>query len=310
MRGAFADHAGRMDTHMQHRPMEAEPRTGTVQAAHPLPVPGGALTLSRLAGRSTAALALVAVALLAGCAGSKGPAALEVNRSVQAVSQSSRISTVIIHYTAANTPRSLDILSTRNVSSHYLITDESPPQVYQLVDENRRAWHAGESEWYGQSGLNASSIGVEIVNQGPQGDGWQAYSEAQIQTLTLLLKDIVARHQIHARNIVGHSDIAPQRKQDPGPAFPWKRLAEEGLGRWHDEALAARLQSRYAAQGLPPMREIQEKLRRAGYSVPDSGVLDAPTRKVLRAFQMHYRPARHDGEADAETLAILDALPR
>lgn len=278
--------------------METKPGAGPGQAAHAISV-SGALTL-----------ALSAVALLAGCAGAPGPAPLKIDRSVQAVSQNSRVSRVVLHYTAANTARSLDILSTRNVSSHYLITDESPPQVFQLVDESRRAWHAGESEWYGQSGLNASSIGVEIVNQGPQGEGWQPYSDAQIQTLTLLLKDVVARHQVHARNIVAHSDIAPQRKQDPGPAFPWKRLADAGLGRWYDEALASRLHARYETEGLPPIRDIQEKLRRAGYETPDSGVLDTPTRKVLRAFQMHYRPALHDGEADAETLAILDALPR
>lgn len=215
----------------------------------------------------------------------------------------------MLHYTVANTPRSLDILSKRNVSSHYLITDEEPPRIYQLVDESRRAWHAGQSEWYGRSDLNASSIGVEIVNKGPVDGGWQPYTENQISALITLLQDIVARHQIHARNVVGHSDIAPQRKQDPGPAFPWKRLADAGLGRWYDEAKAARLADQYRAKGLPPAAAIQEKLRHAGYAAPHSGTLDAETRRVLRAFQMHFRPARHDGEPDAETLAILDALP-
>lgn len=216
---------------------------------------------------------------------------------------------LVIHYTAANAGRSLEILSRRNVSSHYLITDDEPPRVYQLVDENRRAWHAGQGEWYGNNNLNAASIGVEVVNLGPVGDSWQPYSEKQIETLILLLKDIVARHQIHAHNVVGHSDIAPQRKQDPGPSFPWKRLAQAGLGRWYDEARAARLRKAYAQQGLPPARIIQEKLRQAGYAAPGTGEIDPATRKVLRAFQMHYRPARHDGEPDAETLAILDALP-
>lgn len=216
---------------------------------------------------------------------------------------------MVIHYTVADTAKSLEILSRRNVSSHYLITDDEPPAVYQLVDESRRAWHAGESEWYGRSDLNAASIGVEIVNSGPVDGGWQPYSEAQIQTLSLLLKDVVTRHQIHARNVVGHSDVAPQRKQDPGPAFPWKRLAHAGLGRWYDEAKAAGLAAQYGRHGLPPVGVIQEKLRRAGYAVPDTGMLDTATRRVLRAFQMHYRPALHDGEPDAETLAILDALP-
>lgn len=249
-----------------------------------------------------------ALALLAGCA-APGPGGLEIDRSIQAVSHSSRVSFVVIHYTVSNTPQALEILSKRNVSSHYLITDETPPRIYQLVDESRRAWHAGESEWYGRSDLNAASIGVEIVNPGPVDGGWQAYSPDQIEVLATLLHDIVSRHQILPRNVVGHSDIAPQRKQDPGPAFPWKPLADAGLGRWYDETKAARLAETYRRKGLPPMDVIQEKLRRAGYSVPATGTLDKATRRVIRAVQMHYRPARHDGEPDAETLAILDALP-
>lgn len=252
---------------------------------------------------------MVLGAILAGCTAPGGPARLEIDRSIQAVSQSSRVSFVVLHYTVADTPRSLEILSRQNVSSHYLITDETPPRVYQLVDESRRAWHAGQSEWYGRSDLNAASIGVEIVNPGPVEGGWAPYSDAQIETLILLLRDVISRHQIHGRNVVAHSDIAPQRKQDPGPAFPWKRLAETGIGRWYDESKVAGLKADYQRKGLPPVAVIQEKLRRAGYATPQSGVLDEATRRVLRAFQMHYRPARHDGEPDAETLAILDALP-
>jgi len=262
----------------------------------------------RLRRRCVGTLALTAAALLAGCA-APGPARLSIDRSIQAVSQSSRVSVVVLHYTVANTPRSLEILSRRNVSSHYLITDETPPRVYQLVDESRRAWHAGESAWYGRSDLNAASIGIEIVNGGPGDTGWQPYSNAQIDTLILLLKDIAARHQIHARNIVGHSDIAPQRKQDPGPAFPWKRLADAGLARWYDETEAARLTTQYRHTSLPSARIIQEKLQRAGYPVPLNGELDQATRRVISAFQMRYRPALHNGTPDAETLAILDTLP-
>ena len=258
--------------------------------------------------KAAAACAVAAAVLLGGCAGT-APGTLDIDRSIQAVSHSSRVSFVVLHYTVADTPRSLEILSKRNVSSHYLITDETPPRVYQLVDESRRAWHAGESEWYGRSDLNSASIGIEIVNGGPDGATWQPYSTAQIDTLIALLKDIVARHQIHARNVVGHSDVAPQRKQDPGPAFPWKRLAEAGLGRWYDEARAAQLAGQYRRKGLPPMNVIQDKLRRAGYPVSATGTLDTATRRVISAFQMHYRPTRHDGRPDAETLAILDALP-
>lgn len=254
------------------------------------------------------AAALLLVGVLAGCA-TPGPPALKIDRSIQAVSQSSRVSFVVLHYTVADTPRSLEILSKQNVSSHYLITDEAPPRIYQLVDENRRAWHAGESQWYGRSDLNAASIGVEIVNPGPKDGGWQPYSEAQITTVIALLRDIVDRHQIHARNVVGHSDIAPQRKQDPGPAFPWKRLTDAGIGRWYHEQKAARQEEHYRRNGLPSAAAIQDKLRKAGYAAPATGTLDAETRRVIRAFQMHYRPSRYDGEPDAETLAILDALP-
>lgn len=265
--------------------------------------PTGLLHIARLP-----TFAVVTAILVSGCAGSQ-PYRLQIDRSIQAVSQSSRVSEVVLHYTVSDTPRALEILSKRNVSSHYLITDETPPRVYQLVDESRRAWHAGESEWYGRTSLNASSIGVEIVNQGPVEQGWEPYSEHQIETLVLLLRDIVARHQIHARNVVGHSDIAPQRKQDPGPAFPWKRLADAGIGRWYDETKAVQLTRHYQRDGLPSVSDIQKKLRRAGYAVPDTGVLDKATRRVISAFQMHFRPASYSGEPDAETIAILDALP-
>ena len=236
------------------------------------------------------------------------PETLQIDRSLQATSQSSRVSDVVIHYTVANTQRALDILSRQNVSSHYLITDEQPPRIYQLVDESRRAWHAGESTWYGRTNLNASSIGIEIVNSGPVGNGWQAYDESQIQVLMTLLRDIVTRHQILIHNVVGHSDIAPQRKQDPGPAFPWKRLAEGGLARWYDETRAAELMVHYQTKGTPPIHAIQERLRHVGYAAPASGRLDEETRKVLRAFQMRYRSTTHDGQPDIETIAILHAL--
>src|SRR5690606_5680330 len=269
---ALPDHYGRMDTHPQHRRMETTPGTRAGQTPHPLPFPR--LPLIRRGARI--GLAASALAILAACAGT-GPEGLKIDRSHQAVSQSSRAGFVVLHYTNAHTERALDILTTRNVSSHYLVTDDDPPIVYQLVDEDRQAWHAGESEWYGRTYLNASSIGIEIVNAGPRGDGWEPYPDSQIEAVIALVKDIVTRHQIQARNVVGHSDIAPGRKQDPGPAFPWKRLADAGVGRWYDEAKAQGLTERYRRTGLPPMGVIQEKLRRAGYAAPDTGTLDAAT---------------------------------
>lgn len=256
--------------------------------------------------RCLAAAALAA--LLAACAAPRQ--ALRIDHSIQAKSQDSRVSLVVLHYTVADNLTALDILSRGNVSSHYLITDAPTPHVYQLVDENRRAWHAGVGSWYGRSDLNASSIGIEIVNRGPLGDGrWAPYSHAQIATLTTLLRSIIQRHQIKPFNIVGHSDVAPQRKTDPGPAFPWAQLARAGIGRWYDADKARQYRLHLEQQGLPPIAWVQQQLRRVGYEVPDSGRLDPATRRVIAAFQMHYRPADYSGEPDAETLSILQALP-
>lgn len=246
------------------------------------------------------------LALLTAC-GTGGPGRLKIDRSVQAKSQNSRIQFIVLHYTSSGNEASLKTLSEHNVSSHYLITDEARPRLYQLVDEGRRAWHAGLSEWYGRTFINSSSIGIEIVNSGLKANGWAAYNPAQIRLLITLVEDIGRRHGIKAINIVGHSDIAPQRKIDPGPRFPWRELAAAGIGRWYDESIAAKYQAEFA-QSLPDIAWIQEALSLAGYTVPQSGVLDPATINVIAAFQMHYRPSLHDGLPDPETLAILKAL--
>ncbi len=161
--------------------------------------------------------------LLAGCA--SGP---RIDTSHSSIGHDSRVQFIVLHYTSTDLPRSLELLSGRDVSSHYLI-GESPATIYRLVDEDRRAWHAGESEWNGRTWLNATSIGIELVNQGYEqsADGrrlWYPYSQAQIDALVVLLKDIMARHGLKPGAIIGHSDIAPGRKTDPGPAFDWLRL--------------------------------------------------------------------------------------
>lgn len=253
------------------------------------------------------ALALACVLALAAC-GTTGPGGLRIDRSIQAKSQNSRVEFVVLHYTAADNPRSLLILSKGNVSSHYLLTRDLPPQIFELVDESRRAWHAGASSWYGYTGINAASIGIEIVNAGKGDQGWNPYTPEQTAALTALLHDIVQRHQIKPMNIVGHSDIAPQRKLDPGPLFPWKQLAQAGLGRWYDETLAATYADGFMRDGLPGAAWFQQELKRVGYETPSTGVLDKATRNVLAAFQMHYRPSRHDGQPDFETAGILKAL--
>lgn len=259
--------------------------------------------------RSLRRLFLACLLMLLSACGTHGPKELSIDRSIQAKSQNSRVEYLVLHYTSANNERSLKILSENNVSSHYLVTNSTPPRIYQLVDESRRAWHAGVSEWYGRSDLNSGSIGVEIVNRGREGDTWEPYPAEQILTVAALLKDIIGRHQIKPPNVIGHSDIAPQRKIDPGPLFPWRQLAQAGIGRWYKEDVAAQHRSDFLRQGLPDINWVQNNLSRLGYTVPRSGQLDRATRNVIAAFQMHYRPDRHDGEPDAETLAILKALP-
>lgn len=249
-----------------------------------------------------------ALLLILGACSTYNPNKLDIDSSVQAKSQNSRVQFLVLHYTATGNDASLKILSERNVSAHYLVTDEPRPHVYQLVDESRRAWHAGLGEWYGRTDINSSSIGVEVVNVGRQGNDWASYPKRQIHTLTLLLKDIIARHQIKPHNVVGHSDIAPQRKIDPGPLFPWEALAKQGIGRWYDANLVQQYEAQFLALGTPDIAWAQAQLRRLGYTAPLSGALDKETRNVIAAFQMHYRPALYDGYPDPQTLAILKAL--
>ncbi|WP_394559962.1 N-acetylmuramoyl-L-alanine amidase [Aquipseudomonas alcaligenes] len=248
----------------------------------------------------------LSVLLLAGCAGG----GLQIDDSLRSQGQSSRVQYIVLHYTSTDLARSLALLTRGEVSAHYLIDDGSA-KVYRLVAEDRRAWHAGDSQWQGRTWLNASTIGIELVNQGyfqgPAGRYWQPYGEAQIEALIVLLKDLVKRHQLPIDSIIGHSDIAPQRKVDPGPLFPWKRLADAGLIRWPDAGAVSREQMRFAA-ALPEVVWFQAQLHELGYEVPRTGVLDQATRNVLIAMQMKYRPARYDGEPDAETAAILQVL--
>lgn len=224
----------------------------------------------------------------------------------------SRVQFLVLHFTAEDFANSVRILTGPHVSAHYLVSDETPPRIYRLVDEDRRAWHAGDSSWAGHTMLNSSSIGIEIVNLGPvpQPDGSVAYTPfppAQIDLVVALVKDIARRHQIRPDRVLAHSDIAPQRRQDPGPLFPWQRLAAEGLVAWPDAAQVRDALPAHEAQ-LPPVAWFQAALARLGFSVPDHGQLDGPTRRVIAAFQMKYRPAKHDGEPDAETAALLDVL--
>ncbi len=252
-------------------------------------------------------LAALIIALLSGCA-TQGP---RIDTSLNAVGQSSRVKFIVIHYTVSNLPSSIKILTTQVVSSHYLLTDQAEPIIYKLVDETRQANHAGVSNWKGYTMINGNSIGIEIVNpgftEGPNGRIWYPFPPAQVDQLILLLKDIVAKHQIPPENILGHSDIAPGRKQDPGPMFPWFQLAQAGLVAWPDAARVIAARPQYDAQ-LPDAAWFQQKLATHGYAVPKTGVLDAATKSVITSFQMKYRPAIIDGNPDAETASLLDVL--
>ncbi|AXO90605.1 N-acetylmuramoyl-L-alanine amidase [Pseudomonas parafulva] len=243
--------------------------------------------------------------LLTGCS-----SGLRIDRSHPSANQDSRIQFVVLHYTNASLERSLALLTHGEVSSHYLVGDGNAT-VYQLVDENRRAWHAGESQWQGRTWLNSSSIGIEIVNPGytdtPTGRVWHPYSEAQIQAVIALVKDIVQRNGIAPRNIIGHSDIAPLRKLDPGPMFPWKRLADAGLGVWPNANAVARQQVYFEANP-PSALWYQQQLARFGYAIEQTGELDVATRHVIGAFQMRFRPQLFDGTPDAQTAAMLQVL--
>ncbi|WP_075181216.1 N-acetylmuramoyl-L-alanine amidase [Pantoea sp. 1.19] len=225
-----------------------------------------------------------------------------------------RIKAVVIHYTAEDYPTSLATLRGSEVSVHYLLPAHPAwrnPTIVQLVPEAQLAWHAGPSFWRGASRLNDTSIGIELVNPGYtrtlSGLRWAAFPPEQIAALQALLRDIVQRYGIPPENIVGHSDIAPQRKQDPGPRFPWVALARAGLGAWPDAGqVRARLGDRPARSPVQPAA-LLAVLARYGYEVPPDMTVEQQ-RRVIAAFQMHFRPADTRGLADAETLAIAEAL--
>jgi len=264
-----------------------------------------------LLSRIGAVFATTGVALLLSACAS----GVRLDKTYTSENQDSRALFLVLHYTVGNFESSLKTLtlpSNRPVSSHYLVRDD-PVRTYQLVDENQRAWHAGPSSWLGHTNLNASSIGIEIVNAGliktPDGARFAPFSQAQIDEVLALSKEIVARHKIRPERVVGHSDIQPQSKQDPGPLFPWKQFAQAGLIAWPDAALVAERQSVYDV-ALPGMDWFQEKLADHGFGVPRGGELDPMTRNVLSAFQMKYRPRKYDGEPDAETAALLDVVNR
>ncbi|WP_282278587.1 N-acetylmuramoyl-L-alanine amidase [Stenotrophomonas sp. PS02297] len=195
---------------------------------------------------------------------------------------------IVIHFTEQHSvQQSLDTLRSRNsggpVSAHYLIGADG--RNYQLVSDERRAWHAGSGSWGSFTDLNSASIGIELDN-----DGKSPFAEAQIQSLLVLLEDLCTRLRIPRAQIIGHQDLAPTRKPDPGPLFPWKRLAEAGFGRWPAADAPP------APDGFDPWTA----LRLIGYPLDDRAA-------TVRAFRNHFR-GQGGSELDAEDLRILHAL--
>jgi N-acetylmuramoyl-L-alanine amidase len=204
---------------------------------------------------------------------------------------------LLLHYTgmrdAESALRRLSDPEAR-VSSHYLVDEEG--HVYRLVDEQRRAWHAGISYWAGERDINGISVGIELVNPGHE-FGYRPFAEPQIAALISLCHAILKRHPIPPQRVLGHSDVAPARKIDPGELFDWQRLAASGIGKWPKPA-----------EGPQDLASVQTALARFGYEVTANGAADEATQLALSAFQRHFRPARIDGLADAETRALLYGL--
>jgi N-acetylmuramoyl-L-alanine amidase len=325
--------------------------------------------------------------LLCGCAGTlERHPGFTVDTAHHAVGQDARVRFLVMHYTALDLQHSRSVLTTETVSAHYLVPAHprisgGRPVVERLVPESRRAWHAGDSFWQGESELNSASIGIENVNLGPLPDvpdvaqglapgttqeatkgttrgttqgttqgptqetpqstvqamaqgtsqdtaqeisqatsqetlqsvgpvptRWQPYPPEQVAALVALSRDLVARYAIAPTRVVGHSDIAPQRKEDPGPLFPWLALAQAGVGAWPDAGTASRYLAGRDPHAIVPVAGLQRRLAEYGYRVATDGVLDEPTRRVFAAFQMHFRAADYSGAPDAQTEAIADAL--
>ena len=246
------------------------------------------------------------------------------SQTYQATGKSKRIKSIVLHYTVSDNARSINTLTTGQVSAHYLILKHDDDKIYNLVPESERAWHAGNGGFAGRTILNDTSIGIEIVNAGIQpqyrnalknGDfdyhpyeHYVEFDELQIKKVAQLVQNLAARYSISPKNIIGHADMAPSRKIDPGAKFPWQRLYKEyGIGAWYDDFDKQFFmhQEAFAAATIP---EIKQAFRDYGYQINDSDEWDKASRNVVYAFQLHFRPQQPTGELDLETYAILKAL--
>ena len=219
-----------------------------------------------------------------------------------------RANMLLFHYTGVESAqRAIEWLARAEsrVSAHYVIDEAG--NITQLVAECMRAWHAGEAVWAGERDINSLSVGIEIHNPGHD-LGYREFPEAQLCALEALALDIIARHKIPAERVLGHSDVAPSRKQDPGEKFPWARLARAGIGHWViPEPVDGNPHPSPGPPGMP-LADVQALFGAYGYGIEPTGRWDAQTEFVVRAFQRHFRPERIDGRIDPSTLRTLERL--
>ncbi|WP_375659443.1 N-acetylmuramoyl-L-alanine amidase [Bartonella sp. MR30HLJHH] len=253
-------------------------------------------------------------------------------RSVKSFNR--RVRFLVMHYTALDFKSSVMALTGEKVSAHYLVPDPSEQtyreagfadmRIFNLVDENERAWHAGVSSWAGHSHLNDASIGIEIVNlatghsESPEetvdfmayhdeGSIFPSYNPIQIDAVKELALNILQRYpDIMPTDVVGHSDIAIGRKSDPGAAFPWRELYRAGIGAWYDDELKSHYQEQFS-KNFPSKEDVLAKLKCYGYDI-STACTQTGYKDLIRAFQLHFRQENYDGILDVETAAILYAL--
>jgi N-acetylmuramoyl-L-alanine amidase len=216
---------------------------------------------------------------------------------------------ILLHYTGMQDANAaLDRLtrSSSEVSAHYLVFEEG--RIVQMVEESRRAWHAGTSYWAGETDINSCSIGIEIANPGHE-FGYPPFPMHQIAAVTALCRSIMTRFTIPAERVLAHSDVAPSRKQDPGEKFPWRALHDSGVGHWVKPMPISEEGTTLApGDSGDAIAAMQSSLAKYGYGIMANGVYDSATRDVVAAFQRHFRPQRVDGIADPSTQKTLQEL--
>ncbi len=219
------------------------------------------------------------------------------------------IDMIVLHYTGCPSAESAELwmcAAESQVSAHYLVEEDGA--IVQLVAEEARAWHAGVAFWAGEEDVNSRSIGIEIQNAGHACGAPPPYPEPQMAAVEALVADVARRHGVPPERVVGHSDVAPLRKADPGEHFPWARLAAAGLALpVPDAPEGGEVLLREGDAGAAVLR-LQRRLRRIGYGAPESGAFCAHTAAVMRAFQRRFRPAGVHGEFDAGTAEALQAV--